>query len=89
MDDVDRIQEAYSETKCTRCCVLCCGSEKRIKNLKSKYIFKRWPTLEDAPLPTDIVWQNFGFGKPELFIRRGFTLLVAVGILTIATFILS
>lgn len=89
MDDVDAIIKAYDQGACKRCCIRTCGSKEQKDLLNSKYIFKKWPVLDRAPLPEDIKWENLGYSSNNRRIRRCGVNFVAFILLLIALVVLA
>jgi len=83
MDDVRLLKAAYQYSTFDRlmaACCCCCFSQRA--RLISKGKFQgRWLNVKTAILPDNIIWQNMGVGKINMWFRQTLQLVIGLVIL--------
>lgn len=82
MDQRNKAFEFFSKTPigmcCTKMCMCCLEKRKHM-------IDKNMITIDDAPEPDNIRWENLGLSGTNLWIRKSISVVIAVFCLVIAT----
>lgn len=87
MDGVALYNRSYNKWKNNRwkrnlysgVCSLCCSKNKR--HIQSLLIDGRFPQIEEAVLPDNILWENFGVGRCSRWIRMIIAVIIGIVIL--------
>ena len=76
MNGKEKFLKAFKVDPCSRWCMY--YNDYHWDDIKHKYLGKRWPSVEEAPDPTLIIWKNLGKGRIERCCRNLMIFIVAI-----------